>query len=75
VQTGRDLFELEVKDRSAALRSLLRSGDSWIVACAAAASAELGLHDLRADIEPLARNAGADVGAVARAALASLSAA
>jgi ATP:ADP antiporter, AAA family len=75
VQTGRDLFGVEVKDPSAALRRLLRSGDSWIVACAAAAAAELGLHDLRGEIEPLARNAGADVGAVARSALASLSAA
>ena len=72
VQTGRDLFDVEVKDQSEALRRLLRSGDSWIVACAAAASAELGLYDLRSEIEPLARNAGADVGQVARAALASL---
>jgi AAA family ATP:ADP antiporter len=73
VQSGRDLFDVEVKDQSAALRRLLRSGDAWIVACAAAASAELGLYDLRSEIEPLARNAGADVGQVARAALASLS--
>jgi hypothetical protein len=64
-----------VKDQSTALRRLLRSGDAWIVACAAAASAELGLYDLRGDIEPLARNAGDDVGVVARAALTSLSAA
>jgi hypothetical protein len=75
VQTGRDLFGVEVKDQSAALRRLLHSGDAWIVACAAAAAAELGLQDLRGEIEPLARNADADVGAVARAALASLSAA
>jgi AAA family ATP:ADP antiporter len=75
VQTGRDLFGVDIKDPSMAFRRLLRSGDSWIVACAAAAAAELGLHDLRPEIEPLARNAGTDVGAVARAALASLSAA
>lgn len=75
VQTGRDLFGVEVKDQSAALRGLLRSGDAWIVACAAAASAELRLHELRPELEPLARNAGTDVGPVARAALVSLSAA
>ncbi len=71
-QTGRDLFGLEEKDQRAALKELMRSGDAWLTACAVATAAELGLRDLRTDIEPLSRKSGADVGMVARAALATL---
>ena len=71
-QTGRDLFGVEEKDQRAALKELMRSGDAWIAACAVATAAELGLRELRADIEPLARKAGADVVMVARSALATL---
>jgi AAA family ATP:ADP antiporter len=71
-QTGRDLFGLEEKDQRAALKDLMRSGDAWLTACAVATAAELGLRDLRTDIEPLARKAGAEVVVVARAALATL---
>jgi len=54
------------------LRELMKSGDSWLVACAVATTAELGMRDLRPEIEPLARRAGADVVTVARSALATL---
>ena len=39
----------------------MRNGDAWIVACAVATAGELGLRDLRPEIEPLSRKAGADV--------------
>ena len=71
-QTGRDLFGVHEKDQRAALRELMKSGDSWLVACAVATTAELGMRDLRPEIEPLARRAGADVVTVARSALATL---
>jgi AAA family ATP:ADP antiporter len=71
-QTGRDLFGVEEKDQRAALRELMRSGDTWIAACAVATAAELKLRDLRPEIEPLSRKAGADVVMVARSALAAL---
>ena len=41
-QTGRDLFGVEAKDQSGRCGELMRSGDAWLVACAAAAAAELG---------------------------------
>jgi hypothetical protein len=50
----------------------MRSGDAWIAACAVATAAELGLRDLRPEIEPLSRKAGAEVVMVARSALATL---
>ena len=72
IQTGRDLFGVEEKDQLEALREIIRSGDSWLVACAVATAGELGLRELRPDIEPLARKSGADVVSVARSALAAL---
>jgi AAA family ATP:ADP antiporter len=63
-----------VLDARAAIRELIRSGDSWLVACAVATAAELGLHDLRPDIEPLAHKSGSDVAPVAQQALARLAA-
>jgi len=71
-QTGKDLFGVEVKDQRAALRELMRSGDSWLVACAVATAAELNLRELRPEIEPLATKSGADVTGVARSALVAL---
>jgi ATP:ADP antiporter, AAA family len=72
-QAGREVFGIEAKDTRTALRELMRSGDSWLVACAIATAAELGAADLRPDIEPLSRSAGKEVGLVARSALATLS--
>lgn len=71
-QSGRDLFGVEAKDQRAAIRELMKSGDSWLVACAVATAAELDLKELRSEIEPLTRKAGAEVGAVARSALVAL---
>lgn len=71
-QTGKDLFGVDVKDQRAAIRELLRSGDSWLVACAVATAAELNLRELRPEIEPLATKSGAEVTGVARSALAAL---
>jgi len=52
----------------------MRSGDSWLVACAVATAAELKARGLRADIEPLAQNAGTEVAPVAQSALSVLAA-
>jgi AAA family ATP:ADP antiporter len=71
-QVARDVFGLEPRDEKAALRELMRAGDSWVVACAVATAAELSLKDLRPDIEPLAHKAGTEVSPVAQSALAAL---
>ncbi|HYO81226.1 MAG TPA: hypothetical protein VES20_07490, partial [Bryobacteraceae bacterium] len=71
-QVGRDLFGLAELDHRGALRELIRSGDAWLVACAVSTAAELGLNDLRPEIETLAHKAGTEVGPVAQAALARL---
>ena len=71
-QTGRDLFGVEDKDQRAVLRAIMRNGDAWLVACAVATAGELGLRDLRPDIEPLARKGETGVVDVARSALAAL---
>lgn len=71
-QVGRDVFGLEPRDEKAALRELMKSGDSWLVACAVATAAELGCRDLRPDIEPLAHRSGTEVSPVAQSALAAL---
>jgi ATP:ADP antiporter, AAA family len=74
-QAGRDLFGLVPSDMKTALRELMRSGDSWLVACAVATAAELKATELRTDIEPLARKGGTEVGPVAQSALAALASA
>ena len=69
---GREVFGVQETDAPGALRSLLRSGDNWLVACAVATAAELHLHDLRSDIEGLRQKAGTEVVPVAESALATL---
>lgn len=71
-QVGRDLFGLEPRDVTTALREVMRTGDAWLVACAVATAADLKLNDLRPDIEPLSQKAGTDVGPVAQSALLAL---
>lgn len=73
-QIGSDMFGVDSPDAASALRQLLRSGDSWLVACAVATAAEMRLGQLRPEIEPLARSAGTEVGPVAQSALATLGA-
>jgi AAA family ATP:ADP antiporter len=72
MERGRDLFGVEVRSPEEAIRTLIRSGDSWLVSCAMAAAAELKLRSLVPDITQAARDAGADVGRVALAAQAAL---
>jgi AAA family ATP:ADP antiporter len=69
-QRARELFGIEDMDARGAVRELLRSGDSWLVACAIATAAELDFRDLAPDIVPLGERAGTEVGQVAKSALA-----
>ena len=71
-EKGRELFGVEVPDAEAAVRELIRSGDPWLVACAAASAAELRLGNLAPDIARAAEQAGREVSEVARAAAAAL---
>jgi AAA family ATP:ADP antiporter len=71
-EKGRELFGVEVPDAEAAVRELIRSGDPWLVACAAASAAELRLRNLAPDIARAAGQAGREVSEVARAAAAAL---
>lgn len=71
-QVGQDVFGLELPDVKTALRELMRSGDTWLVACAIATAAELRMNDLRSDIESVSGKAGGDVTPVAQSALAVL---
>ncbi len=65
---GRDLFGIEPPDVEAALRELIGSGDSWLVAGAMAAAAELKLKRLAPAISETGSRAGTEVAEVARAA-------
>jgi len=71
-ETGRDLFGVEPLGPEAALRELMRSGDTWLVACAMAAAAELKLNQLRSEIQQTGEHSGAEVALVARSAVAAL---
>ncbi len=71
-QRGRELYGLDEKVPTTALRELIRSGDSWLVACAVATAAELKIQELRPDIVSLSESAGSEVGPVAKAAAAAL---
>lgn len=71
-QSGREFFGLEPKDAKTALRELMRSGDSWLVACAIATAAELRLQELKPDIVTLSEKSGTEVGLVAQSAVATL---
>jgi hypothetical protein len=72
LQVGQEVFGLQPPDARTALRELMRSGDSWLVACAVATAAELKINDLRGDIQALAGKAGEEVTPVAESALAAL---
>jgi hypothetical protein len=71
-QVGRDIFGVEARDAQTALKELMRSGDSWLVACAIATAAELRLTELKPEIEPLSKRAGTEVGQVAQSAILAL---
>ncbi len=72
VQHARDMFQIQVRDIPAALRSLIHSGDRWLAACAIAASAELKLSELAADVREVGASSGREIADVARSAEAAL---
>jgi AAA family ATP:ADP antiporter len=72
MERGRGLFGVEAKTAEQAVRELIRSGDSWLAACAMAAAAELKFRELAPDIVEAARGAGAEVNEVALSARAAL---
>ncbi|HUS08206.1 MAG TPA: Npt1/Npt2 family nucleotide transporter [Bryobacteraceae bacterium] len=71
-QSGLELFGIELKDARTAIRDLIRSGDSWLVACAIATAVELKFNDLIGEIAPLSERAGTEVSEVAKSAIAAL---
>lgn len=71
-ERGRELFGIEARTAESAIHELIRSGDPWLVACATAAAAELGLRNLIPDIRRAADQGGKDVALVARSAVAAL---
>jgi AAA family ATP:ADP antiporter len=60
-ENGHHLFAIVPKTPETALRELLRSGDVWLVSCAAAAAAELRITSLRDDMESLRGTVGSEV--------------
>ncbi|MCZ2079055.1 MAG: hypothetical protein LC130_29155 [Bryobacterales bacterium] len=69
---GQELFGLEHLDAERAIRELIRSGDPWLVSCAMATAAELGLRALIPEIREACRSASPEVVEVARSAVAVL---
>ena len=74
LETGQNLFGIEVKTPLSAIRDLIRSEDAWLVACAMAAAGELKMRQLMPDILEAAKNSGREVAEVARSATARLAA-
>ena len=69
---GREEFGVNVPDLESAIRHQLRSGDSWLMACAIATAAELNLKAPAPDIAKLPGPAPPEVEEVARNAVAAL---
>ena len=71
---GKELFGVDVRSAEDAIRELIRSHDPWLVACAMAAAAELGMRNLASDIHQAAEESADEVLEVARSAEARLAA-
>jgi ATP:ADP antiporter, AAA family len=71
---GKELFGVETRTAEDAIRELIRSHDPWLVACAMAAAAELGMRNLAPDIHQAAEESRDEVLEVARSAEARLAA-
>ncbi len=71
---GKELFGVEVRSAEDAVRELIRSHDPWLVACAMAAAAELGMRNLASEIHQAAEASEEEVLEVARSAEARLAA-
>jgi AAA family ATP:ADP antiporter len=69
---GREEFGIHVPDLETAIRLQLRSGDSWLMACAIATAAELNLKELSREIASVTDSASPEVAEVARDAVAAL---
>lgn len=69
---AREVFHIERKDVSGALRSLIQSQDPWLAACGIAAAGELRIHELSPDIRDAGQGRGREIAEVARAAVAVL---
>jgi AAA family ATP:ADP antiporter len=70
--SGGEPFGIEAKTPETAIRDLIDSGDTWLVACAMAAGAELGYCGLIDAIRSACQNSGVEVGEVGQAAMTSL---
>jgi AAA family ATP:ADP antiporter len=71
---GKELFGVDVRSAEDAIRELIRSHDPWLVACAMAAAAELGMRNLAPEIHQAAKESVEEVLEVARSAEARLAA-
>ena len=71
---GKELFGVDVRSAEDAIRELIRSHDPWLVACAMAAAAELGMRNLAPEIHQAAEESQEEVLEVARSAEARLAA-
>jgi AAA family ATP:ADP antiporter len=71
---GKELFGVDVLTAEDAIRELIRSRDPWLVACAMAAAAELGMRSLAGEIRQAGQEAQEEVLEVARSAEARLAA-
>ncbi len=67
-QHAHELFQIERRDSTRALRSLIQSGDAWLASCSIIAAAELGLNELAREIQQAGSSGGQEVAEVARAA-------
>jgi hypothetical protein len=72
METGRSLFGIQRKDTEAAVRDLIHSGDTWLVACAMGTAAELKIRKLGPDITEAAQGGNPDVAQMAESAAAAL---
>jgi ATP/ADP translocase len=72
---GQELFGVESRTAEDAIRELIRSRDPWLVACAMAAAAELGMRTLAPEIHQAGEQCAEEVLEVARSAEARLAAA
>jgi AAA family ATP:ADP antiporter len=71
---GKELFGVEVRTAEDAIRELIHSRDPWLVACAMAAAAELGMRNLAPEIHQAGAESQEEVLEVARSAEARLAA-
>jgi AAA family ATP:ADP antiporter len=71
VEKGKELFRIQVGTAESALRELLMTEDTWLVACAASSAAEQGIRRLAPEIQAAA-DKDPEVVPVARSALATL---